>query len=62
MPKVIQVIYHEQKRGAGTHDDVVRLVPQIYFLDGKLLMEHDPAPAKKAKKGGKKYENTKNTC
>ena len=42
MPKVIQIIEHSERRGEGTKEDVVRMVYQLFTLDGKLIMEHDP--------------------
>jgi hypothetical protein len=40
MPKLIQVIYTEERRGLGqSDDDPVRLVPQLWTLDGRLICE-----------------------
>ena len=42
MAKLVQVIQVETLRGAGTEDDVARLVTQYWSKDGVLLAEHDP--------------------
>ena len=48
MPRVIEVIECEVKRGKGTDDDLIRLVKQYWTLDGKtLLAENDPCDPKK---------------
>jgi len=56
MAKVIQVIETSEKRGKGTKDDVVRMVYQLWTLDGKLIVEHDPILEiqKKEKENSKK--------
>jgi hypothetical protein len=42
-PQVVQVIYTEtERRGAGVPFDPVRVVKQVFTLDGQLLVEHDP--------------------
>lgn len=40
--RVIQVIETKALRGAGTPDDLVRVVTQYWSLDGELLAESDP--------------------
>lgn len=43
MPKVIQVIESEVKRGLGrSENDPVRSVRQYHSLDGDMLAEDDP--------------------
>ncbi|KKL57922.1 hypothetical protein LCGC14_2230580 [marine sediment metagenome] len=42
MAKLVQVIQVETLRGAGTEDDVARLVTQYWSKDGVLLAENDP--------------------
>lgn len=40
--KVIKVIYCSIKRkGTGKNNDPIRIVPEIYHLDGTLIMEND---------------------
>jgi hypothetical protein len=41
--KVIQVIYCEkERRGEGKAPyDPIRVIPQVYTLDGELIMEND---------------------
>ena len=51
MPRVIQVIENHERRGKGVKGDIVRIVRQIFTLDGKLIMEHDPEPTIKKKNG-----------
>lgn len=41
MAKVIQFIYTEDHRGVGTKDDPMRIVPQLWTLDGELVAEDD---------------------
>ena len=41
MPRVISVIQHNEKRGAGTDTDPVRVVTQYFTVQGELLAEHD---------------------
>ena len=41
MPRVISVIQHEDKRGAGIKADPVRIVMQYFAPNGELLAEHD---------------------
>jgi hypothetical protein len=40
--KVIQVIEVKASRGAGSDDDAVRIVTQLWSFEGKLLAENDP--------------------
>lgn len=42
MPKLIQVIESEIKRGSGTSGDEIRKVKQYHSIEGQLLAEHDP--------------------
>ena len=39
--KLVQVIEVKCARGAGTEEDVVRIVIQYWSVDGKLLAEND---------------------
>ena len=39
MAKIIKLIYTEEVRGAGTNIDPHRRVPQLWSLDGKLILE-----------------------
>lgn len=41
MAKVIEVIFTRDRRGIGTEQDPVRLVEQLWTLDGKLICEWD---------------------
>lgn len=42
LARVIQVIETKSLRGAGTEEDVGRLVTQYWDFDGNLLAENDP--------------------
>jgi hypothetical protein len=42
--EVIQVIQSREKRGAGTTDDLVRIVTKYWTLKGEFLAENDPCP------------------
>lgn len=45
MPKVVQVIESETRRGLGNaSDDPIRCVMQYHTLAGDLLAEYDPCP------------------
>jgi len=37
--KKFEVIGSAERRGMGTEDDPVRLIPQLWTLDGKLICE-----------------------
>lgn len=41
MAKLIEAIYTEDRRGLGTKNDPVRLVPQWWTKEGELLFEKD---------------------
>ncbi len=41
MAKIVELIYTEDRRGLGVPDNPVRLVPQLWTKDGKLLAEWD---------------------
>lgn len=43
MPRIVQVIYSEERRGLGREDDPVRLVPQLWTTDGRLICEAEYA-------------------
>jgi hypothetical protein len=42
VPRVIQVIQSEIKRGAGVESNPIRIVTQYHTLDGEMLAESDP--------------------
>lgn len=42
MPRVIQVIESDIRRGKGTEESEVRLVRQFHSVEGDLLAERDP--------------------
>jgi hypothetical protein len=42
MAKIIELIYTEEQRGLGTPENPVRLCPQLWTKDGKLVAEEDP--------------------
>ncbi len=44
VPQVVEVIYiASERRGSGkSNHDPVRIVEQVFDLDGNLIMEHDP--------------------
>ena len=44
MARVMNVIYTEERRGLGTNNDPIRLVAQLWSLDGELLAERDESP------------------
>lgn len=45
--KLIQVISTQERRGRGLDEtDPIRMVDQIYDIDGNLLMERDPHAGK----------------
>jgi len=39
--KIVKLIYTEERRGTGTRHDPVRLCPQLWSLDGKLVAEEE---------------------
>ena len=39
MAKIIQVIETKERRGKGTEDDPVRLIYQLWSLEGDLIYE-----------------------
>ena len=39
--KVIQVIVTNERRGAGVEGDPVRLIAQMFTLDGELICEEE---------------------
>ena len=41
MTSVVEVILTHDRRGLGTPDDPVRLVPQLWTKDGNLICEVD---------------------
>ena len=41
MTKIVKLIYTEERRGTGTKQDPVRLCPQLWSLDGKLVVEQE---------------------
>lgn len=41
MARIITLIYTEERVGIGTHDDPVRLRPQLWTKDGELIAELD---------------------
>jgi len=41
--KIIELIYTTEKRGSGTEEDPVRLCPQLWTKDGRLVAEQDPS-------------------
>lgn len=41
MAKIIELIYCEDRRGLGKENDPVRLVPQLWTKDGRLVAEKD---------------------
>ena len=52
MAKVIRVIETEERRGLGRDGDPIRIVYQLWTLDGALIVERDPWEDEK-KKGEK---------
>lgn len=42
MAKIIELIYTHERRGTGKEDNIVRMCPQLYTKDGKLIAEYDP--------------------
>ena len=45
--EVIRVIKTTALRGAGTKDDLSRIVTQYWSLEGEFLAEHDPCAKEK---------------
>jgi hypothetical protein len=41
LARLVNLIYSEERRGAGTDNDPIRLVPQLFTLDGRLVCECD---------------------
>ena len=41
MTKIIELIYTEDRRGLGTEEDPVRMIPQLFTKDGVLIAEED---------------------
>ena len=41
MTKIIELIYTEEKRGLGKSEDPIRMCPQLWTKDGKLIAEKD---------------------
>lgn len=41
MTRIIELIYTEERRGAGVDEDPYRIVPQLYTKDGQLVAEDD---------------------
>lgn len=44
MAKIIKLILTYERRGLGSHDDPVRMCPQLYSLTGDLIADFDPMP------------------
>lgn len=42
MAKIIELIYTEERVGKGTDNDPVRMCPQLWSKEGKLIAHKDP--------------------
>ena len=39
------IVATDERRGAGTPDDPIRIITTVYDMRGRLILEHDPHPA-----------------